>query len=81
MSDAIYEQLNQIFRDVLDNDDIHLTEQTTAGDVPGWDSLAHINLILAIERHFKIRFSTTEIGGLSDVGELVGLIKAQIQPN
>jgi acyl carrier protein len=81
MSDTIFDQLDQIFRDTLDNDDIHLTENTTAGDVPGWDSLAHISLILAIERHFKIRFSTTEIGGLSNVGELVGLIKAQIQPS
>lgn len=81
MSDAIYDQLDQIFRDTLDNEDIHLTETTTAGEVPGWDSLAHISLILAIEQHFKIRFSTTEIGGLSNVGELVDLIKAQIQPS
>jgi acyl carrier protein len=78
MNNDIYNQLNQIFRDVLDNDDINLTAKTTAADVPGWDSLAHINLILAVERHFKVRFATTEIGGLSDVGELVALIEAQI---
>ena len=78
MSESIYNQLNQIFRDVLDNDDINLTANSSAADVPGWDSLAHINLILAVERHFKVRFATTEIGGLSDVGELVALIEAQI---
>ena len=78
MSAAIYQQLTQIFRDVLDNDDITLAAETTAADVPGWDSLAHINLILAIERHFKIRFASTEVGGLSDVGELVSLIQAEI---
>ncbi|MGE3771059.1 MAG: acyl carrier protein [Bdellovibrionales bacterium] len=79
MADAIYTALTQIFRDVLDNDSITLTPATTANDVPGWDSLAHINLILAVERHFKIRFSTTEIGGLSNVGELVELIQRQTQ--
>lgn len=76
MTAAIFAELNQIFRDVLGNDDIDLTAKTTASDVPGWDSLAHINLILAVEQHFKVRFATTEIGGLSDVGELVSLIEA-----
>lgn len=78
MNEIIYSQLNQIFRDVLDNDDINLTAKTTATNVPGWDSLAHINLILAIERHFKIRFATTEIGGLDNLGELVAMIEAQL---
>ncbi|MBR0566024.1 acyl carrier protein [Azoarcus sp. L1K30] len=78
MSEAIYLQLNQIFRDVLDNDDINLTADTTAADVQGWDSLAHINLMLAVERHFKVRFATTEIGSLSNVAELVSLLEAQI---
>lgn len=77
MNQVIYTQINQIFRDVLDNEDIKLTPKTTAADVPGWDSLAHINLILAIERHFKIRFATTEIGALSNVSELVALIEDQ----
>ncbi|MCB1886619.1 MAG: acyl carrier protein [Rhodocyclaceae bacterium] len=78
MSDSIYAALNQIFRDVLDNDEINLSPDTTAADVRGWDSLAHINLILAIEQHFKVRFATTEIGGLSNVDELVSLIQAQV---
>jgi len=78
MSEAVYSQLTQIFRDVLDNDDIVLKSSTVADEVPGWDSLAHINLILATERHFKVRFSTTEIGNLSNVGELVQLIEAQV---
>jgi acyl carrier protein len=80
MNEHIYTQLNQIFRDVLDNDDINLNGNTTADDVPGWDSLAHISLILAVERNFKVRFATTEIGGLSNIGELVALIEAQVKP-
>lgn len=77
MTDKIYQQLTQIFRDTLDNDTISLTSNTTAADVPGWDSLMHVSLILAVERSFKIRFSTTEVGGLSNVGELVELIASQ----
>ena len=77
MNDSIYFHLTQIFRDVLDNENINLTEKTTAAEVLGWDSLAHISLMLAVERHFKVRFATSEIGGLSNVGELVVLIKGQ----
>jgi acyl carrier protein len=73
----IYTKLLDIFKDVFDEDVIHLTPELTANDVDGWDSLAHIRLILTIERAFKIKFSTSEIGKLENVGHLVGLIKAR----
>jgi acyl carrier protein len=73
----IYARLAQIFEDVFDEDSIKVTPELSAKDVDGWDSLAHIRLILTIERAFKIKFSTSEIGKLQNVGDLVALIKAR----
>ena len=73
----VYARLTQIFEDVFDEDSIQLTSELTAKDVDGWDSLAHIRLILTIERAFKVKFSTSEIGKLQNVGELVALIKVR----
>jgi len=73
----IYSRLTQIFNDVFDEDDIHVTPQLSAKDVDGWDSLTHIRLIMTVEKAFKVRFSTAEIGKLENVGSLVGLIKAR----
>ena len=73
----IYARLAQIFEDVFDEDSIQVTPELSAKDVDGWDSLAHIRLILTIERAFKIKFSTSEIGKLENVGDLVALIKTR----
>jgi acyl carrier protein len=70
-------RLTEIFQDVFDEDSIELTPQTSAKDVDGWDSLAHIRLILTIEKAFKIKFSTSEIGKLANVGDLAALIKSR----
>lgn len=70
----IYGRLNKIFEDVFD-DEIAVTSELSAKDVDGWDSLTHIRLVLTIERGFNIKFSTTEIGKLENVGDLVALIK------
>ena len=73
-------QVNDIFRDVLDNEDIRLTPSSTADDVEEWDSLSHIQLIVAIEKHFKIRFSTAELTSYKNVGEMVeGIQKKMLQ--
>jgi len=58
---------------------IQLTPETSAKDVDGWDSLSHIRLILTVERAFKIKFSTSEIGSMKNVGDLVELIEARAQ--
>jgi acyl carrier protein len=73
----IYARLAEIFCDVFDEDSIELTPELSAKDVDGWDSLTHIRLILTIERTFKIKLSTSEIGKLENVGDLVALIKAR----
>jgi acyl carrier protein len=73
----VFARLTEIFQDVFDEDDLQLTPELSAKDVDGWDSLAHIRLILTVEKAFKIKFSTSEIGKLENVGDLVTLIKAR----
>jgi acyl carrier protein len=70
----IYAQLQKTFEDVFDDDSIRVTPGLSAKDVDGWDSLTHIRLILTVEKAFKIKFSTSEIGKLENVGDLVALI-------
>jgi acyl carrier protein len=65
------EDLLPIFRDVLENDDIELTELTVAADVPEWDSLNHIYLVVAIEKQFKIKFTTHQIQSWQCVGDVL----------
>jgi acyl carrier protein len=73
----IYEKLTGIFHDVFDDDAIVVTPELSADDVDGWDSLTHIRLIITVEKSFKTKFSTSEIGKLEKVGDLVALIKAR----
>jgi acyl carrier protein len=73
----IYARLTEIFQDIFDEDSIQLTPELSAKDVDGWDSLAHIRLILTVEKAFKIKFSTSEIGKLENVGDLVAFIRAR----
>lgn len=74
----IYENLNIIFKDILDINEINLTNETTAEDVENWDSLSHINLIVAIEKNFNISFTTREAKSFNNVGEMVELIFAKL---
>lgn len=71
-------QIQDIFRDVLDDEEIVLDELSTANDVEGWDSLSHIQLIVAIEKYFKIKFTSKEILSWKNVGELVACTAAKI---
>lgn len=73
----IYARLTEIFENVFDEDSIQITPELSAKDVDGWDSLTHIRLLLTVEKAFKIKFSTSEIGKLENVGDLVKLIKAR----
>jgi acyl carrier protein len=75
---AILSQTQDIFRDYLEDDGIVLTNTTTANDVEGWDSLSHLQLIVAMENHFKIKFSSKEILAWKNVGELIESIAARI---
>jgi acyl carrier protein len=71
----IYAILAKVFQDVFDDDSINVTPELSAKDVDGWDSLNHIRLLLTVEKAFKIKFSTSEIGKLENVGDLAALIK------
>lgn len=67
-------ELQEIFQDVLDNEDIELTSETTADDIEEWDSLAHVQLVVAIEKKFNVKFSSKEIMSWANVGEIVECI-------
>ena len=73
-STEIIAELQPIFADVLDLPDLRLTAQTTAPEVEGWDSLAHINLVVAIEKHYKVKFALGELQDLKNVGDMANLI-------
>jgi acyl carrier protein len=70
----IEQEFANICKDIFDNDDVVITRDTIASDVDGWDSLAHIKLILAVERKFSVRFSAGEVVGIKNVGQLLDLI-------
>ncbi|MBS7457369.1 acyl carrier protein [Coralloluteibacterium stylophorae] len=74
----IMRTLEDIFRDVLDDDAIELTRATQAGDIDGWDSQAHVSLIVAAEMRFGVRFRTAELDGLHDVGAFADLIHQKL---
>lgn len=67
-TDEILKIVNDVFIDVLDDEDLVLTPETTAQDVEDWDSLTHIQLIVAVEKRFKIKFTSQEIQGFENVG-------------
>jgi acyl carrier protein len=72
--DEIYGDLTEVMRDVFDDDTISISSETTAQDVPGWDSQAHVMLIVAAEQRFGVRFRTAEFETLHNVGDFVDLI-------
>ena len=74
----VYEKLTGVFRRVYDNDDIELKPELTADDVDEWDSLSHINLMIAIELAFGIEFTQAEILNFANVGELARCIESKI---
>jgi acyl carrier protein len=76
-ADAVLQQLREIMIDVFDVDDLEVTPQTTAEDVEEWDSLSHVRLVVAVERHFGLKFKNSEIEGLKTVGDLARLIDAR----
>jgi acyl carrier protein len=77
----ILSECNKIFIYQLDNQEIILTSETMAADIEEWDSLSHIQLIVAIEKHFKIRFTTAEITGFKNVGEMCNAIEKKLSNN
>ncbi|MEO9189301.1 MAG: acyl carrier protein [Acetobacteraceae bacterium] len=73
--DTTYAGLNEIFRDLFGDEAISLTPDTTATDIAEWDSFNHINIVVAVESRFGIKFNTVEVEGLKNVGDMVALIE------
>ena len=76
---AILEEVNEIFKEIFDDETLVITEETTAKDIEDWDSFEHINLIVAIEQRFHIKFNMKEVSDMKNVGEMIGIIEQRIQ--
>ncbi len=76
--EEIYAEATEIFRDLFDDDEIEINDETTAADIEDWDSLEQINLLVAMEKRFKIKFSVGEVEGLRNVGEMIDLIASKL---
>jgi acyl carrier protein len=75
--DQTLTRLQNVFRQVFDDDELVIGPTTSAADVDAWDSINHVNLVLAVEREFGVRLSTSGIAGLKNVGELAKMLDAQ----
>ena len=73
----VIDQLNGIFEEIIDEGGVNLSEATVPADVDGWDSLAHIQLVVAMEEHFDVKFTSEEILVWKNVGEMVDCILAK----
>ncbi len=71
----IQDQAQQVFREVFENPSLIITEKTVAADIPEWDSLAHINLINALEQSFGFQFTSEEVTSMANVGDLFRLLE------
>ena len=76
--EEIYKHLDEVFQDVFDDESIHVSDSTTADDIEDWDSLEHINLVVAIENKFGIKFNMSEVTSMKNVGEMVDIILERI---
>lgn len=76
--EQVMEKLNEIFRDLFDDEELVLTEETTAKDVEDWDSLAHLQMITTVEKEFQIKFSLGEINNFANVGDLCNCVQKHV---
>lgn len=72
--EEIYSKLDEVFQDVFDDETIHVKPETTANDIEDWNSLEHINLVVAIETTFGIKFNMKEVTTMKNIGEMVDII-------
>ena len=76
--EEVMERITEIARDIFDDDELELDDETIAADVDGWDSLTHLSLMNEIENEFEIKFEMKEVQGLNNVGELVDVIMERL---
>jgi acyl carrier protein len=77
--EAVFETLNEVFRDVFDDESISVTENTTSNDIEDWDSLEHINLLAAVEQEFGVKFNMGQVVSMKNVGEMADIIISQLK--
>jgi len=75
--EEVYVRLNNVFREVFDDEELEVNDGTTSDDIEDWDSLEHINLVAAIEKEFDVKFTMAQIMGFENVGEMVDCILEQ----
>ena len=76
--EEVFEKVTEIFRDVFDDDDLVIGDSTNADDIEDWDSLEHIQLIVGMEKEFKVKFYIKTVNSLENVGQMVDLILSMI---
>lgn len=76
--EEVFADVNEVFRDVFDDESIVVTDTTTSDDIEDWDSLEHINLIAGIEQQFGMKFTMGQVVTMKNVGEMVDIILSQI---
>ena len=72
--EEVYERLNNVFREVFDDESILLTDETTANDIEEWDSFEHINLVVAVQDEFSFKIPMGKVVSMQNVGEMVDII-------
>ncbi len=76
--EELFVEINEIFRDVFDDDSLVIVDETNSDDIEDWDSLEHINLVVAMEKRFNMKFNIKEVGKLNNVGEMADLILSRM---
>ena len=77
--EEIMTRLNEVFRNMFDDDSIVLNDNTTSDDIEDWDSLEHINLLVSVEQEFNMKFNMNEVTNMKNVGEMVDIIISRIE--
>lgn len=75
MTNEVHDRLQSVLRDVFDDPGLTIVDSTTADQIDGWDSLMHVNIIIAVEKRFGVKFAAAEIAGLKDKGQNIGTFK------
>ena len=76
--DEIMAKVNEIFRDVFDDESLVITDSTNSDDIEDWDSLEHISLIISMEKEFNMKFDIKEVNKLENVGQMVDMIRDKL---
>lgn len=76
--EEVFKNLTEVFREIFDDDTLVIGEKTNAEDIEDWDSLEHINLVVATEKKFNVKFDISEVGKMKNVGEMVDVILERV---